>query len=69
MAEAIFKAFAHAFKAAVSFDGNGRPLDQGCFGMSAFQILPAIDMIDGQCVRLLQGDYSKKNGFCQRSRG
>lgn len=31
--------------------------------MSAFQILPAIDMIDGQCVRLLQGDYSKKTIF------
>lgn len=31
--------------------------------MSAFQILPAIDLIDGQCVRLLQGDYSKKTVF------
>lgn len=31
--------------------------------MSAFQILPAIDMINGQCVRLLQGDYSKKTVF------
>jgi phosphoribosylformimino-5-aminoimidazole carboxamide ribotide isomerase len=31
--------------------------------MSGFQILPAIDMIDGQCVRLLQGDYNKKTVF------
>ncbi len=31
--------------------------------MADFQILPAIDLIDGQCVRLLQGDYSKKTVF------
>lgn len=31
--------------------------------MGNFQILPAIDLIDGQCVRLLQGDYSKKTVF------
>ena len=31
--------------------------------MSGFQILPAIDMIDGQCVRLLQGDYAQKTVF------
>lgn len=31
--------------------------------MKAFQILPAIDMIDGQCVRLIQGDYGKKTVF------
>ncbi|MHC5180028.1 MAG: HisA/HisF-related TIM barrel protein, partial [Planctomycetota bacterium] len=23
-------------------------------------ILPAIDLIDGQCVRLIQGEYNKK---------
>ena len=31
--------------------------------MKEFQILPAIDMIDGQCVRLIQGDYGKKTVF------
>lgn len=31
--------------------------------MSTFQILPAIDMIDGQCVRLVQGDYDQKTVF------
>src|SRR5580698_5542288 len=25
------------------------------------QIIPAIDIIDGKCVRLTQGDYSQKN--------
>ena len=25
--------------------------------------IPAIDLIDGQCVRLLQGDYSKKTEY------
>ena len=29
----------------------------------AFQLLPAIDMIDGQCVRLLRGDYAQKTVF------
>lgn len=28
--------------------------------MKQFQIIPAIDIIDGKCVRLTQGDYSKK---------
>jgi phosphoribosylformimino-5-aminoimidazole carboxamide ribotide isomerase len=27
--------------------------------------IPAIDLIDGQCVRLLQGDYSKKTEYSQ----
>lgn len=31
--------------------------------MGKCQILPAIDMIDGQCVRLVQGDYDKKTVF------
>lgn len=31
--------------------------------MSKFQILPAIDMIDGQCVRLVKGDYAQKTVF------
>jgi phosphoribosylformimino-5-aminoimidazole carboxamide ribotide isomerase len=29
-------------------------------GVSAFQIIPAIDVIDGKCVRLTQGDYQNK---------
>ena len=28
--------------------------------VSAMQIIPAIDIIDGKCVRLTQGDYSQK---------
>ncbi len=28
--------------------------------MKKFEIIPAIDIIDGKCVRLSQGDYSKK---------
>ncbi|MEG0873971.1 MAG: 1-(5-phosphoribosyl)-5-[(5-phosphoribosylamino)methylideneamino]imidazole-4-carboxamide isomerase [Clostridiales bacterium] len=31
--------------------------------MSDFQILPAIDIIDGQCVRLVKGDYAQKTVF------
>lgn len=31
--------------------------------MQSFQILPAIDLIDGQCVRLVRGDYAKKTVF------
>lgn len=31
--------------------------------MSKCRILPAIDMIDGQCVRLVQGDYDQKTVF------
>lgn len=28
--------------------------------MPPFKIIPAIDLIDGKCVRLIQGDYSQK---------
>ena len=28
--------------------------------MNKFELIPAIDIIDGKCVRLSQGDYSKK---------
>ena len=31
--------------------------------MGKCRILPAIDMIDGQCVRLVQGDYDQKTVF------
>jgi len=31
--------------------------------MNQFQIIPAIDIIDGKCVRLTQGDYSKKTVY------
>lgn len=31
--------------------------------MKSCQILPAIDMIDGQCVRLIRGDYEQKTVF------
>ena len=35
--------------------------------MSKCRILPAIDMIDGQCVRLVQGDYDQKTVFADDS--
>ena len=28
------------------------------------EILPAIDLVDGKCVRLIQGDYSKQIDYC-----
>lgn len=31
--------------------------------MSTFQIIPAIDLIDGKCVRLSQGDYEQKKVY------
>lgn len=31
--------------------------------MSNFQIIPAIDLIDGKCVRLSQGDYAQKKVY------
>ena len=33
----------------------------------AMRIIPAIDLIDGACVRLSQGDYSQKTQYQQRS--
>ena len=33
--------------------------------VSNFEIIPAIDIIDGKCVRLEQGDYSKSTIFCE----
>ncbi|MGI8636390.1 MAG: HisA/HisF-related TIM barrel protein, partial [Segetibacter sp.] len=32
-------------------------------GAGGLQIIPAIDVIDGKCVRLTQGDYSKKTVY------
>lgn len=32
-------------------------------GARGFEIIPAIDIIDGKCVRLTQGDYSKKTVY------
>lgn len=31
--------------------------------MSSFKIIPAIDLIDGKCVRLIQGDYTQKTVY------
>lgn len=31
--------------------------------MSAFTLYPAIDMRNGKCVRLVQGDYSKETVY------
>ena len=31
--------------------------------MKNFEIIPAIDIIRGECVRLEQGDYSKKTVY------
>ncbi|RYY11280.1 MAG: 1-(5-phosphoribosyl)-5-[(5-phosphoribosylamino)methylideneamino]imidazole-4-carboxamide isomerase, partial [Chitinophagaceae bacterium] len=30
------------------------------------QIIPAIDIIDGKCVRLTEGDYSQKTIYNER---
>lgn len=32
---------------------------------TGFEIIPAIDIIDGKCVRLEQGDYTKGTIFCE----
>ena len=32
---------------------------------SSFSIIPAIDIIDGKCVRLTQGDYSQKKIYSE----
>ena len=29
------------------------------------ELIPAIDIIDGKCVRLSQGDYDSKKGIAQ----
>ena len=29
------------------------------------EIIPAIDIIDGKCVRLTQGDYEQKKVYCE----
>ncbi len=34
--------------------------------ISSFEIIPAIDVIEGKCVRLSQGDYSKKTIYNER---
>jgi phosphoribosylformimino-5-aminoimidazole carboxamide ribotide isomerase len=34
--------------------------------MGSFQIIPAIDLIDGKCVRLSQGDYAQKKVYNER---
>ena len=31
--------------------------------MTSFSLIPAIDIIDGQLVRLYKGDYSKKTNY------
>src|SRR2546426_1723853 len=31
--------------------------------MTGFEVIPAIDLIDGKCVRLEQGDYERKTVF------
>jgi phosphoribosylformimino-5-aminoimidazole carboxamide ribotide isomerase len=33
------------------------------------RIIPAIDIIDGKCVRLTQGDFQKKKIYRERPRG
>ena len=42
-----------------SLNNNNNPLDAGGLG-PGLQVIPAIDIIDGKCVRLTQGDYSQK---------
>ena len=33
------------------------------FMKNQFKIVPALDIIDGKCVRLFKGDYSKKTVY------
>ena len=33
------------------------------------ELIPAIDIIDGKCVRLSQGDYDSKKVYNENSRG
>ena len=33
------------------------------------ELIPAIDIIDGKCVRLTQGDYADQEGLQRRSSG
>ena len=40
-------------------------LSNSPLGVRGFEIIPAIDIIDGKCVRLTQGDYSQKTVYSE----
>ena len=43
-----------------------RPVARG--SVTAFEVIPAIDLLGGRCVRLSQGDYDRVDGVRRRSR-
>ena len=47
-------------KSGISFIRMELPLDLNNMTAKRFEIIPAIDIIDGKCVRLTQGDYSQQ---------
>lgn len=47
-------------KGGISFVRMELPLDIDTMTAKRFEIIPAIDIIDGKCVRLTQGDYSQQ---------
>ncbi|MFY0253851.1 1-(5-phosphoribosyl)-5-[(5-phosphoribosylamino)methylideneamino]imidazole-4-carboxamide isomerase [Chitinophaga sp. 30R24] len=47
-------------KNGISYVKMELPLDQTNMTAKRFEIIPAIDIIDGKCVRLTQGDYSQQ---------
>ncbi|PSL47571.1 1-(5-phosphoribosyl)-5-[(5-phosphoribosylamino)methylideneamino] imidazole-4-carboxamide isomerase [Chitinophaga niastensis] len=50
-------------KSGISFVRMELPLDQTNMTTKRFEIIPAIDIIDGKCVRLTQGDYNQQKVY------
>jgi phosphoribosylformimino-5-aminoimidazole carboxamide ribotide isomerase len=50
-------------KGGISFVKMELSLDQTNMGAKHFEIIPAIDIIDGKCVRLTQGDYNQQKVY------
>ena len=64
MIEASFKGVARALRDAVRVEGTGRAVDQGhALSRTVVELLPAIDLRDGHCVRLHQGDFAAETVY------
>lgn len=50
-------------KGGITFVRMELPLDQQNMTTKKFEIIPAIDIIDGKCVRLTQGDYNQQKVY------
>ncbi|CAL1520093.1 1-(5-phosphoribosyl)-5-[(5-phosphoribosylamino)methylideneamino]imidazole-4-carboxamide isomerase [Chitinophaga sp. MM2321] len=50
-------------KDGISFIRMELPLEQHNMKARSFEIIPAIDIIDGKCVRLTQGDYNQQKVY------